>query len=135
LFFREGVKGELKAANALQKHLQVILEECPSHGDFDGNGYQDTAILIEYGENLSEGLAICLVKKRRVEFYLIEEPSCADYLNVAAKGAKYYDWEDEVKRSYPYDTVGTVCHEKAGTSYLYKSKAQRGWFVPIVGGH
>jgi hypothetical protein len=111
------------------------------HGDFDGDGHPDIALLIQnrlkpildYPDRAySSFVAVCLSRLRTVILHLVDNPYCSDLLEVSRKGQRYHDFEKDETNTYPLDGVKTVCFEKASATYVYD--AERAGFRRIVDG-
>ncbi len=98
------------------------------HGDFDGDGHLDIALLIQdwpkpvldYPQRTyASHVAICLSKPPAVVLHLIDEPYCSDFIERVRKGQPYYDFETGKTGIYPSDGVRTHCFEKASATYVY----------------
>ena len=98
------------------------------HGDFDGDGHLDIALLIQnrlkpvldYSERAYSSLiAVCFSRPPAVILHLIDKPYCSDFIERAPKGQRYYDFETEKTGTYPLDGVRTICFEKASATYVY----------------
>ncbi len=100
-------------------------------GDFDGDGRQDIALLIqnraqpvfEEPERIkATRIAVCLAKVPSMVLRLIEEPYCDDFIYLMRKGEKMHDIEAGDLGNYPVDAIGTTCFEKAGAVFLFDGK-------------
>jgi hypothetical protein len=106
-------------------------EELPHliRGDFDGNKQSDYAALIWKGKvRNSEGKAIgprsFLVVFLRTgvgyHMYVIKEPD-GEYLSLAKKGTRDYNYNEQKEITYTNDTILTVIFEKGSSSYVYEN--------------
>lgn len=109
------------------------------YGDFNGDGYQDTALLIQVGSNPRNDyparldslyIAICLNEPPAAILHLINKPYCGDSIALSRKGTTYYDFVTEKTGQYPFDGVAAICFEKASATYIYNGKK----FIQIVDG-
>lgn len=100
-------------------------------GDFDGDGRQDIALLIqnrarpvfeEPDRINATRVAVCLAKEPSMVLRLIEEPYCDDFIYLVKKGEHMYDIEAGDLGKYPVDAIGTTCFEKAGAVFLFDGK-------------
>ena len=105
-------------------------------GDFDGNGRPDHAVLIWHGHVVNESggpigpqsyLVVFLRKGKRYQMHVIKDPD-GEYLCLAKKGTRDYDYEKQEEISYANDAILTGIFEKGGSSYVY----QRGKFRSFV---
>ena len=99
-----------------------------ARGDFDGDGRIDIALLVQaratpvfpYPERIEASrVAVCLDREAGIELHVIEALYCADYIELAVKGAVYHDIERQREDAYPSDGVRTVCFKKASATYVY----------------
>ena len=97
-------------------------------GDFDGNGKPDYAGLIWHGHELNEAgdpigpqsyLVIFLQKKKGYQMHVIKDPA-GEYLCLAKKGTRDYDYEKQKEITYANDAILTGIFEKGGSSYVYE---------------
>ena len=107
------------------------------YGDFNGDTYQDLALLIQVGPKPKDDyperldslyIAICLNSPPKVTLHLIEKPYCGDLIALSPKGKKYYNFDTGKTGRYRLDGVAAVCLEKAGATYIYTGKK----FIKIV---
>lgn len=96
-------------------------------GDFDGDGVQDSAALIQ---NRQDGvleyplraevtkIVLCLGRDRRVKLLTIERPYCSDYIAPLEKGTEVQDIDTDLILVLPADGLSAVCFEKAGAVYF-----------------
>lgn len=100
-------------------------------GDFDGDGREDIALLIqnrsqpvfeEPSRINATRVAVCLAKKPLMILRLIEKPYCDDYIYLMKRGNEIYDVEAGSLGKYPVDAIGTVCFEKAGAVFIFDGK-------------
>lgn len=96
-------------------------------GDFDGDGRQDVALLIqnkaqpllkEPDRIKATRIAVCLAKAPSMVLRFIEEPYCDDFIYLVKKGEDMFDVEAGKIGKYPADAIGTTCFEKAGAVFL-----------------
>lgn len=96
-------------------------------GDFDGDGRQDIALLIqnraqpllqEPDRNKATRIAVCLAKEPSMVLRFIEEPYCDDFIYLVKKGGDMFGFEVGKLGKYPADAIGTACFEKAGAVFL-----------------
>jgi hypothetical protein len=108
-----------------------------TYGDFDGDGRNDVALLIQHGANPdpqypgrgnSLHIAVCLNTLKGFKFYLIDNPYCGDGIATSLKGRRYYDYNTDKKGTFRHDGVAAYCFEKAGATYQF----QNGAFHEIV---
>jgi hypothetical protein len=97
-------------------------------GDFDGNRQPDYATLIWHGkERNGEGkaigprsfLVVFLRKGTGYRMYVIKEPG-GEYLSLAKKGTKDYNYDKQKEITYANDAILTGIFDKAGSSYVYE---------------
>jgi hypothetical protein len=96
-------------------------------GDFDGNGKLDYATLIWHGKIRGEGnvtwpralLVVFLRKGRGYRMYVIKEPN-GEYLCLAQKGTKDFNYDEQKEITYAYDAILTGILEKGGSSYVFE---------------
>ena len=98
-------------------------------GDFDGNGRLDYAALIQHGKILNEhGKAIgsqyylvaFLRKGIGYRMFVIKNPD-GEYLCLAKKGTRDYNYEEQKEITYANDGIMTGILEKGGSSYVYEN--------------
>jgi hypothetical protein len=97
-------------------------------GDFDGNGQPDHAALIRHGNVKGEGkaiwprffLVVFLRKGRGYRMYVIKEPN-GEYLCLAKKGTKDFNYDEQKEITYANDAILTGILEKGGSSYVYEN--------------
>lgn len=108
-----------------------------THGDFDGDGRRDIALLIQDGANPNPDypgrddslhIAVCLNTRAGIRLYLIDKPYCGDGITLSAKGQTYYDYDTGREGTYRLDGVSAYCFEKAGATYEFEN----GTFRQIV---
>ena len=100
-------------------------------GDFDGNGRQDVAVLIEY-RNVAEPekafthyaeIIAFLDTGRGYEAIRVDDrvpgPDPDRYLTLQKRGARGFDFEANTRFTYPHDSIGAWFFEKAGGTYIY----------------
>lgn len=101
-------------------------------GDFDGDGRQDIALLVQNRARpvLQEPdrinatrIAVCLAKAPSMVLRLIEEPYCDDLIYLVRKGEDMFDFESGTLGKYPVDAIGTICFEQAGAVFFFDGKA------------
>lgn len=100
-------------------------------GDFDGDGRQDIALLIqnraqpvfeEPDRIKATRIAVCFAKVPAMVLRLLEEPYCDDFIYLMKKGEDMHDIEAGNLGKYPVDAIGTTCFEKAGAVFLFDGK-------------
>ena len=110
----------------------------PHHirGDFDGGGQTDHAVLLWHGQVFDEHgkaggprsyLVVFLKKGARYRMHVIKDPD-GEYLCLARRGAKDYNYEEQREITYANDAILTGIFEKGGSSYVY----QQGKFRSFV---
>ena len=62
-------------------------------GDFDGDGHDDAAILVQHAGQ--KKVAVCLSTARGTRFIVIEKPYCSDYLSISKAGGEHYNYDTE----------------------------------------
>jgi len=101
-----------------------------THGDFDGDGRGDIALLIqdgpnpktEYPERLdSLHIAACLNMKAGIKLFFIDRPYCGDGITLTPKGRAYYDYDTGEEGTYRHDGIGAYCFERAGATYEFEN--------------
>ena len=97
-------------------------------GDFDGDGRQDIALLIQNRSRPvfeepdrinATRVAVCLAKASSMVLRVIEEPYCDDFIRLVKKGEDMHDVEAGHISQYPVDAIGTTCFEKAGAVFFF----------------
>lgn len=103
-------------------------------GDFDGDGREDIALLIQLRAQPvfeeptrinATRVAVCLAKVPTMVLRLIEKPYCDDFIYLMRKGEKMYDIKAGNLGTYPVDAIGTTCFEKAGAVFFLDGNAFR----------
>ena len=121
------VSGEVKAFAATELHADPL----QVRGDFDGDGREDIAFLIqtraqpvfEEPERIkATRIAVCFARMPSIVLRLIEKPYCDDFIYLMKKGERMYDIEAGDLGRYPFDAIGTTCFEKAGAVFLFDGK-------------
>lgn len=92
-------------------------------GDFDGDGRNDEAILVQHAGQTK--VAVCLVTASGTRLVVIEEPYCSDYLFISKAGSEQYDHETGKTEVIKNDGISVFCFESAGATYLYDGQAFR----------
>jgi hypothetical protein len=103
-------------------------------GDWDGDGKMDYAALIEKGKlrspngmNAPTLYTVAFIKRANsYSFYKLDENS--DFIGLAKKGDKGYDYETGKTFTYKNDAIFSGIFEKAGTSFIWR----KGKFVGIA---
>lgn len=103
-------------------------------GDWNGDTRLDYAVLIEHGETLNyQGKVIgknvylvAFLNKARGFRYNVLDVGTSDFLMLARKGSKAYDYETRKHFRYRNDAIFVGIFEKAGISYVYERKRFRG---------
>jgi len=102
--------------------------------DFDGNGLQDTAVLLIVPgtgtRRERQYVAVCLTQGSATHLRLIRDPYCRDGISVAPKGSRVMDYQTGKQVTYWNNGVTTYCFEKASGTYVYRN----GRFVLVVDG-
>jgi hypothetical protein len=95
-------------------------------GDFDGNGKRDYAVLISHGQvRYGEQtwprslLVVFLRKAEGYRMYIIKEPN-GEYLCLARKGEKDFNYDEQREITYANDAILTGIFEKGGSSYVFE---------------
>lgn len=110
-------------ASEMQGALPYLIK-----GDFDGNARADYAVLIRHGEiRYPESkqswprffLVVFLRKARSYQTHIIKEPN-GEYLCLAKKGTKDFDYDKQREITYAHDAIMTGIFEKGGSSYVYE---------------
>lgn len=123
------VSGEVKAFAEQQQADPVKIR-----GDFDGDGREDIALLIQNRARpvLDEPqrinatrVAVCLAGERAMVLRLIEAPYCDDLIYLVRKGEDMNDVEAGPLGKYPVDAIGTTCFEKAGAVFFFDGREFR----------
>lgn len=94
-------------------------------GDFDGNGYDDAAVLGTSGG--VPVLTICLSAASKPTLHIIRKPYCADSIETARRGGKHLNVETGRLERLKYDGVSVSCFERASATYVWNGTA----FLPI----
>ena len=94
-------------------------------GDFDGDGYEDAAVLGTSGG--VPVLSICLSAAHKPTLYIIRKPYCADSIETARRGGKHLNVETGNFQRLKYDGVSVSCFERASATYVWNETA----FLPI----
>ena len=116
----------------VQQFFEKDLKGASPHiisGDFDGNKQPDYAALIwhgkvrnVYGKAIGPRafLVIFLRMGRGYRMYVIKDPD-GEYLCLARKGTKDYNYDEQKEITYTNDAILTGIFEKAGSSYVYEN--------------
>lgn len=98
-------------------------------GDFDGDGRTDYAALVEHGITTDNNgvpvghdqhLLAFLQRKDGFKLYELNECDGGDYIYLAKKGDKDYNYEQQREITYEHDAICTAIWEKAGSSYVFE---------------
>jgi len=90
-----------------------------AYGDFDGDGRQDVALLIQTAsESASIKIVACLSRMGATKPVVVEKPYCTDGIRRVLKGKRYHDFSER-EGTYPKDGVHAYCFEKAGATYIF----------------
>ncbi len=98
-------------------------------GDFDGDGREDVALLIqeraqptfeEPNRINATRVAVCFARTPSTVLRLIEKPYCDDLIYLMRRGEKMQDIEAGDLGRYPVDAIGTTCFEKAGAVFFFE---------------
>lgn len=87
-------------------------------GDFDGNRRVDYAALVQWRSR--DYLVIFLRRSADYKMYVIKDPG-GDYLCLAKKGTRGYNYEEQKEITYANDAIFTGFFEKGGSSYVLKN--------------
>lgn len=100
-------------------------------GDFDADGTNDIALLLEgpSAEN-SRVIAVCLSSRTDEDPLLITDLYVSDSLSVTPKGTRFYDYETDEEGIYERDGISVRCCECCGATYIYSN----GGFERIIDG-
>jgi len=92
-------------------------------GDFDGDGAQDTAVLLnaQRTRQATQYIGASLARPEGFRLYLISEPYCGDGISVVPKGAKAEDLRTGRPVTYRSDGIHAYCFEKAGGTYVFRN--------------
>lgn len=96
-------------------------------GDFDGNGLEDYATLVEHGKIYDQGrevgsnayVVVGMRRERGYKLHVLEAEG--EYLELMRKGEKDYDFEKQTSFTYENDAIFAGIFEKAGSSYVFKN--------------
>lgn len=88
------------------------------NGDFDGNRRLDYAALIQWRSRYY--LVILLRRSADYTMYVVKDPD-GDYLSLAKKGTRGYNYEKQKEIIYTSDGIFTGFFEKGGSSYVFKN--------------
>jgi hypothetical protein len=95
-----------------------------AHGDFDGDGRADTAILLQpIATNTKLAAAVCLSNAPGRKPVLIKDIYTAGNLSTRKKGSRYYDYDTENYGVYERDGISTYCCECCGATYIMRDGA------------
>lgn len=86
-------------------------------GDFDGDGRNDVAILVQHAGQRK--VVVCLATASGTRFFVIEKPYCSDYLSISKAGGEHYNYDTEKTEVIKNDGISVSCFERAGATYLY----------------
>jgi hypothetical protein len=102
-------------------------------GDFDGDGRQDVAVLIEYRNidepqktftHFVEAIAFLLTDRGFTAVPLRERqpgPNADLYLTLQRRGDQGFDFEANKKFTYSHDSIGEWYFGKAGGTYIFEN--------------
>jgi hypothetical protein len=104
-------------------------------GDFDGNGEDDIAILVEYRRPQSSGDALVdvvafLAKESHHEMLVIEGPDPhigKQYIRAIPRGSRGYDLNTNTDFVYERDAIGVEFEGTGGHTWIYRN----GRFVSV----
>jgi hypothetical protein len=100
-----------------------------AHGDFDGDGKRDTAILLKpLAKNTKLAAAVCLSSTPGSTPVLIKDIYTAGNLSTKKKGSRHFDFDTEKYGVYERDGINTFCCECCGATYIMRN----GEFVQVV---
>lgn len=121
------VSGDVKAFATAELQADPL----KIRGDFDGDGREDIALLIQNRAHpvfeepdriKATRIAVCFAKMPSMVLRLIEEPYCDDFIYLTRKGENMHGIEAGNLGKYPVDAIGTTCFEKAGAVFLFDGK-------------
>lgn len=93
-------------------------------GDWNGDGRQDLAVLLQHRQDASKRILLVLLRSARgYNTYILEPDDC---LMSIKKGEAGYDFETGRKFRYRNDAIFSYIFEKAGTSYIWEKNRFRG---------
>jgi hypothetical protein len=91
-------------------------------GDFDDDGEQDAALLVEKpGVGRSQAIAVCLSSRKGQDPLLITNLYVSESLSVARKGTHFHNYDTEEEDVYPRDGISVRCCECCGATYLFSN--------------
>ena len=97
-----------------------------AHGDFDDDGKEDVALLIQLADRSdSVRIVVCLSSVEVTQPMMIGSPYCSDGIGSTSKGKRYYDYGTDSEGTYPRDGIHAYCFEKAGATYIYEGASFR----------
>jgi hypothetical protein len=108
-------------------------------GDFDADGQTDTAAFITHRKSTEFAQSVVILLKRRLGFRAISFESIHtrtdqflsyDYLVLAKRGARDFDYEANKWFRYPRDSVMLVFDARGSISYIYDGRK----FLRIITG-
>ena len=86
-------------------------------GDFDANRRRDYAALVAAGSKTY--LVIFLARRTGYKMYFSEEPF-TDYLMLAERGTRAFNYDQQRHIAYSNDAIVTVIFEKGGSSHVFQ---------------
>jgi hypothetical protein len=86
-------------------------------GDFDGDGTQDRAALIQTRQEVPK-IVFCLGGDKHVKLLAIEQPYCHDCIVLKKKGAKVQEVDTDLIVTLRADGLSAVCYEHASAVYF-----------------
>lgn len=102
----------------VENYLKVGSSPVLIRGDFDGNRRRDYAALVNAGSRTY--LAIFLARRTGYRMYVYEKPF-TDYLMLAERGSRAYNYDQQRQITYTNDSIVTVIFEKGGSSHVFQN--------------
>lgn len=117
-FLQVPIKGELARIKRQYKYDPTV-----GRGDFDDDGKQDAALLIERRGTQSpeRAIAVCLSTRNPSAPVLIQDLYVGDQLHITSRGTKYHDYSSGKEGVYETDGISVSCCECCGATYIYRN--------------
>lgn len=93
-----------------------------AHGDYDGDGQQDIALLLVSRDNGPDAaIAVCLSSKRGSVPDLIKFADADEtIISTSPRGSKYYDFQSGQEGVYERDGINVHYHDCCGATYIFR---------------